>query len=169
MSQASVDPSHPNLYPDPVEYEGRRLEGKVVVVFGASSGIGAAAVTRFAREGALVVAAARRADRLDQLVTEVRSDGGEATAATCDVRVEDDIARTVGETVSRYGQLDGAFNNAGVPGGGRPIHDLSAEALDETLAVNLRGVALCLKHEVLAMRDQARAAVLALCAEPDTG
>jgi len=149
-----VDPSHPNLHPAPVDYEGRRLEGKVVIVFGASSGIGAAAVTRFAREGASVVAAARRADRLDELVSEVRAKGDEASPSTCDVRREEDIARTVADAVTRYGHIDGAFNNAGASGSAQPIHALSADSFDEVVAVNLRGVALCLKHEIAAMQEQ---------------
>ncbi len=147
---------HPNLYPPPITYEGRRLEGKVVIIFGASSGIGAAAATRFAREGAAVAAAARRADRLDGLVAAIRGAGGEAMASPCDVRAEKEITRTVSETISRYGRLDGAFNNAGVSGTAQPIHNLSAASFDELIAVNLRAVALCLKHEVLAMRNLGR-------------
>jgi A-factor type gamma-butyrolactone 1'-reductase (1S-forming) len=148
-----TDTTHPNLYPPPITYEGRRLDGKVVIIFGASSGIGAAAATRFAREGAAVTAAARRGDRLDELVASIRGEGGEATAMHCDVRAEEQIAQAVTETVSRYGHLDGAFNNAGVSGMAQPIHRLSADAFDELIAVNLRAVALCLKHEVLAMRS----------------
>jgi NAD(P)-dependent dehydrogenase (short-subunit alcohol dehydrogenase family) len=142
----------PNLYPPPISYQGRRLEGKVVIIFGASSGIGAAAATRFAAEGAAVAVAARRADRLDELVAAIRGAGGRATALPCDVRAEGDIARAVNDTVSRCGRLDGAFNNAGVSGTAQPIHNLSASSFDELIAVNLRAVALCLKHEVCAMR-----------------
>jgi NAD(P)-dependent dehydrogenase (short-subunit alcohol dehydrogenase family) len=154
MSQQSLDASHRNLYPSPLEYEGRRLEGKVVVVFGASSGIGAAAVTRFAHEGAQVVAAARRADRLEHVVDDVRGEGFEASVSVCDVRVEAEVAQAIADAIDRYGRLDGAFNNAGIPGAVKPIHDVSADGWDETMAVNLRGVALCLKHELRAFRDQ---------------
>ena len=147
---------HPNLYPPPITYEGRRLEGKVVIIFGASSGIGAAAAARFAREGASVVATARRADRLEALVAAIESDGGEAMAVQCDVRAEEQIARAVAKTISRHGRVDGAFNNAGVSGTAQPIHRLSAGSFDELIAVNLRAVALCLKHEVLAMRSLGR-------------
>jgi A-factor type gamma-butyrolactone 1'-reductase (1S-forming) len=148
--------THPNLYPTPLEYTGRRLEDKVIVVFGASSGIGAAAVTRFAREGATVVAAARRVGRVEALARAVVEDGGSASSAVCDVRREEDIERTVRTTVERYGRLDGAFNNAGIPGGARPIHRLHAGDLDEVLAVNLRGIALCLKHEIAALLELGR-------------
>lgn len=147
---------HPNLYPMPITYEGRRLDGKAVIIFGASSGIGAAAATRFAREGAAVAAAARRADRLDDLVATIRSEGGTAIGLQCDVRDEEQIAQAVSGTISRYGHLDGAFNNAGVSGTAQPIHRLSADSFDEVITVNLRAVALCLKHEVLAMRSLGR-------------
>lgn len=152
----TLDLDHPNLHPAPLEYDGRRLDGNVIVVFGASSGIGAAAVTRFAREGATVVAAARRAERIETLARSVVERGGSASSSVCDVRQESDIARTIEETVDRYGRLDGAFNNAGITGAARPIHLLDAAALDEVLAVNLRGVALCLKHEIAAMLDLGR-------------
>ena len=144
---------HPNLYPPPITYVGRRLVGKVVIIFGASSGIGAAAAIRFAREGAAVAATARRVDRLDGLVADIRSGGGDAIAVHCDVRAEEHIARAVSETISRYGRVDGAFNNAGISGTAQPIHKLSAQAFDELIAVNLRAVALCLKYEISAMRD----------------
>jgi A-factor type gamma-butyrolactone 1'-reductase (1S-forming) len=143
-----------NLYPSPLAYEGRRLEGKVIVVFGASSGIGEAAVIRFASEGASVVAAARRAERLSSLVIDVEDSGGNAAASVCDVRDEDDIARTVAETVERFGRIDGAFNNAGVSGLAQPIDRMTPDIFDDVMAVNLRGVALCMKHEIRAMRDQ---------------
>jgi A-factor type gamma-butyrolactone 1'-reductase (1S-forming) len=148
--------NRPNLYPSPITYEGRRLDGKVVIIFGASSGIGAAAAARFAREGASVVATARRADRLEALVADIRSGGGEAMAVQCDVRDEEQIAQAVADTISRHGRMDGAFNNAGVTGTAQPIHRLSADSFDDLIAVNLRAVALCLKHEVLAMRSLGR-------------
>jgi A-factor type gamma-butyrolactone 1'-reductase (1S-forming) len=145
--------NHPNLFPEPLKYEGRRLEDKVIVVFGASSGIGAAAVTRFAREGATVVAAARRADRLMELAGAVAAGGGVASTSVCDVRDEEAIQRTIATTIERYGRLDGAFNNAGIVGTARPIHQLTTGGFDETMAVNLRGVALCLKHEIAALLE----------------
>lgn len=148
--------THPNLYPTPLEYTGRRLEDKVIVVFGASSGIGAAAVTRFAREGATVVAAARRGERVEALAREVVEDGGSASSSVCDVREEADIERVITTTVERHGRFDGAFNNAGISGSARPIDRLQAADLDEILAVNLRGVALCLKHEIAALLELGR-------------
>jgi len=134
----------------------QRLEGKVVLVTGASSGIGEAAVRLFAAEGAKVVCAARRVDRLEAIVGEVRNAGLEATAVACDVTDEGSVADTVAAAVAAYGRLDGAFNNAGHGGIRGPIHTLDVGAFDRVMNVNLRGVFLCLKHEGAAMTGQGR-------------
>lgn len=143
-----------NLYPTPLTYEGRRLEGKVIVVFGASSGIGEAAVLRFAREGAAVMAAARRSERLISLVDQVTESGGRSAWSACDVRDEEQVSGTVARVVERFGRIDGAFNNAGVSGMAQPVDQMTPEVFDDVMAVNLRGVALCMKHEIRAMQDQ---------------
>lgn len=129
----------------------QRLANKVVLVTGASSGIGQAAARLFAAEGAAVVCAARRTDRLEELVADLRAAGLKATAVACDVADEASVAGAVAAAMDTYGRLDGAFNNAGHPGFPGPIHTLDAAAFDQVIAVNLRGVFLCLKHEVAAM------------------
>jgi NAD(P)-dependent dehydrogenase (short-subunit alcohol dehydrogenase family) len=134
--------------PSPIAFVGDRLAGKVLFVTGASSGIGEAAVRRFAAEGALVAAGARRVDRLEALAHELRDDGRVAIAVPCDVTVESSIAAAVEETVRTFGRLDGAFNNAGEGGAQRPMHEISAEKFDSVIATNLRGPFLCLKHQV---------------------
>lgn len=134
--------------PSPIAFVGDRLAGKVLFVTGASSGIGEAAVRRFAAEGALVAAGARRVDRLEALADELRDDGRVAIAVACDVTVESSIAAAVEETVRTFGRLDGAFNNAGEGGAQRPMHEISAEKFDSVIATNLRGPFLCLKHQV---------------------
>jgi len=131
-----------------------RLAGKVVLVTGASSGIGAAAARLFAAEGAKVVCAARRIDRLCEIVRELTDEGLEATAVACDVTDEDSVAAAVARAVDAYGRLDGAFNNAGHGGVRGPIHTLDAAAFDRVMNVNLRGVFLCLKHEAAVMVGQ---------------
>jgi NAD(P)-dependent dehydrogenase (short-subunit alcohol dehydrogenase family) len=140
--------------PAPLTFSANRLAGKVVFVTGASSGIGAAAARRFAAEGALVAAAARRTDRLEELVTQLRADGAEALAVACDVTDERSVARAVDATVAAFGGLDAAFNNAGHGGVHRPLHQIEAAEFDLVTATNLRGPFLCIKHQIPHLIDR---------------
>ncbi len=144
----------------PIESSSRRLEGKVVFVTGAASGIGAAATSLFAREGAHVVAASRRADRLEQLTGELRAAGHAAESQPCDVRDEDSVRAAIEGVIERHGRLDGAFNNAGVGGAQRRLHELSADRFDAVIGTNLRGVFLCMKHEIAAMLSNGGGAIV---------
>lgn len=139
------------LNPQPLTLTADRLAGRVILVTGASSGIGAAAADLFAREGAKVVLVARRAERIEPLAAQLAGLGLEAMAVACDVRVEGEVEAAVAAAVNRYGRLDGAFNNAGVGGSRGPLHELDVEAFDRILGTNLRGVFLCMKHEIPAM------------------
>lgn len=146
--------------PAPLTFTGDRLAGRVVLVTGASSGIGAAAAGRFAAEGAVVVLAARRLDRITDLAAELDRSGHEARAVRCDVTDERSVAATVEETVRAFGRLDGAFNNAGMGGTHRRLHEVDAKAFDDVLATNLRGPFLCMKYEVPAMIDAGGGAIV---------
>jgi A-factor type gamma-butyrolactone 1'-reductase (1S-forming) len=139
------------LYPELVTSTSDRLKGRTIVVFGASSGIGAAAVERFTAEGATVVAAARRLDKLEELASQL---GDAVVPHRCDVNVEDDVEAVVASTLDRFGRLDGAFNNAGVSGTARPMHDLVGDELRAVIETNVVAVAMCMKHELRAMREQ---------------
>ncbi|MER6951806.1 SDR family oxidoreductase [Nonomuraea sp. NPDC000554] len=138
-------------HPEPLELVSHRLAGRAILVTGASSGIGAAAARRFCAEGARVALAARRTDALERLAAELREDGHEAIAVTCDVTDEAAVSAAVDTVVREYGGLDGAFNNAGVGGAHLPLHEIPAAAFDSTASVNLRGVFLCMKYEIRAM------------------
>jgi NAD(P)-dependent dehydrogenase (short-subunit alcohol dehydrogenase family) len=146
--------------PAPLTFSAGRLAGKIVFVTGASSGIGAAAARRFAAEGALIAAAARRTDRLAELVAELRAGGSEALAVTCDVTDEWSVAAAVDATVAAFGGLDAAFNNAGDGGVHRPLHQIETAEFDRVLATNLRGPFLCIKHQIPHLIDRGGGAVV---------
>ncbi len=137
-----------------------RLADRVIFVTGASSGIGAAAVRRFAAEGAIVVGGSRRTDRIEALAAELVGEGLRASAVACDVRDETSVAEAIAAVVAQHGRLDGVFNNAGVGGAHEPLHELSAEKFDEVIATNLRGVFLCMKHEIAAMLETGGGAIV---------
>src|SRR5437773_11123083 len=90
-------------------------------------------------------AAARREDRITALATELREAGSEALAVRCDVTDEASVARAVDEVVRTFGRLDGAFNNAGIGGAQRPLHEIGTADFDRVLATNLPGPLPCMQ------------------------
>jgi NAD(P)-dependent dehydrogenase (short-subunit alcohol dehydrogenase family) len=127
------------------------LEGKVLIVTGASRGIGAAAAKLFAAQGAAVMLAARDEDALERVSVEIGRGGGEAYAVPTDVTDARAVERLVAMTGDRCGRLDGAFNNAGQGHRPVPLADVDPADFDRMLAVNLRGVFLCLRAELAAL------------------
>lgn len=130
---------------------------RVGIVTGASQGIGRHAAFGLARSGAKVVLAGRSDDGQETVEIiaadrQVRDAGGEAVFVRTDVRHEDDIEAMVEATMSRYGALHFAVNNAGYSGINDPIEDQTAANYDDVFAVNVRGLLLCMKHEIRAMR-----------------
>ncbi len=127
-----------------------RLSGTVSLVIGASSGIGKATARELARLGSKVVLAARRTEKLQAIVKEIKDLGGEATACTADAAVLEDIKRMVAFAEETYGRLDFAVNTAG-GGSPGPFLQYSPEVLDEMLELNLRGLFLAMQAQVAAM------------------
>lgn len=126
--------------------------GQVALVTGASSGLGEATAWRFAQEGAKVVVAARRADQGARVVQRIEAAGGEALFVQADVSRAGDVERMVASTLDRFGRLDCAVNNAGIAGPRfTPIADVTEAQWDEVMGVNLKGVWLCMKHEIPAL------------------
>jgi NAD(P)-dependent dehydrogenase (short-subunit alcohol dehydrogenase family) len=130
----------------------RAFAGRVVLVTGASRGIGAAVAAGFAAAAAQVVLAARDDTALDRQVNIIAAAGGEAVALPVDVTREESVAALLDGIWDRFGRLDAAVNNAA--GGGRPplpLADWGTDEFDSALAVNLRGTFLCMKHELRLM------------------
>lgn len=129
------------------------LPGKVTLITGAGSGIGAAAARVFAREGATVVLTGRREERLAAVAGELRESGAEASYIVADVSRPEAARSAVAFAVEKYGRLDAAFNNAGIGGDRTPLHLMSDDVYDTIMDTNVRGVWNCLRHEIAAMLE----------------
>lgn len=136
------------------------LRDKVVLVTGASSGIGAASAAAFAREGAVVLAAARRVAEGEAVAAAIRADGGRARFLQADVTREDDIRRLVETAVAEYGRLDVAFNNAGTDGRFSPFLDQDEANYDLVMNTNVRSVFWSMKHQIAAMLKSGGGAIV---------
>lgn len=137
------------------------LAGKAALVTGAASGIGWASALAMAAAGARVLAADRDGEGAERCAAAIRAVGGEAVSHQADVTVEADVAAMVEAAVRQFGRLDCAFNNAGVaPNPSAELADVTEADWARVIGVNLTGVFLCLKHEILAMRGAGGGAIV---------
>ncbi|MDT3671008.1 MAG: SDR family NAD(P)-dependent oxidoreductase [Aromatoleum sp.] len=130
------------------------LQDKVAIVTGAGMGMGAATARLFAEAGARVVVADVNESAGRQIVEEIVAAGGEAFFQRANVSVAADVEALVAAAVSRYGRLDVAVNNAAVTPDAKPLAEMDEADFDRVIAVDLKGVALCLKYELAQMIRQ---------------
>jgi len=138
-----------------------QLNGKVALITGGASGIGRATALTFAREGAKLIIADMNEDGGQQTVHMIAEHGGEATFVQVDVSRATEVEAMISKTVQTYGRLDCAHNNAGI--GSRPrvlLHELSEESWERVISINLKGVWLCMKYEIIQMCTQGGGAIV---------
>ncbi|MDX5480764.1 MAG: SDR family oxidoreductase [Hymenobacteraceae bacterium] len=136
----------------------RQFQDKVALVTGGSFGIGRATAVLFAQHGAKVAVVDWKED--EETVNSIRSAGGEAIFIRCDVSKPSEVKAMVDQTVSTFGRLDYAFNNAGIEGESAPTHEVTEENWDRVIGINLKGVWLCMKYELPHMLSQGKGAIV---------
>lgn len=124
------------------------LTGQVLLITGGANGLGRATAMLAAARGASVMIGDLEAGPAEEVVESIRAEGGRAAYRTVDVSREEDIERLVSDTVHEFGGLTRAFNNAGFPSKGVPLKDVTLADWNHTIAVNLTGIFLGVKHEV---------------------
>ncbi len=137
-----------------------RLDGKTILITGAATGIGRATAQLAAERGARVVVADVADEAAGQTVRAIADAGGEAHYIPTDVSDAASVKQLVLSTVERFGALDGAFNNAGISGDTAITARCSEDNFDRIMAINLKGVWLCMKEEIRAMLDAGGGAIV---------
>jgi len=130
-----------------------KLEDKVAVVTGGASGFGRAICELYAKEGAKVVVAGRRAAEGEETVRLLRAQGGEGFFVTTDVSKAAQVKDLVDRTMQKFGRLDFAFNNAGIEQEPTPFLEQDEETYDRVMDINVKGVWLSMKYEIQAMLE----------------
>jgi NAD(P)-dependent dehydrogenase (short-subunit alcohol dehydrogenase family) len=136
------------------------FDGKVALVTGAASGLGLATATAFAESGAAVALADWNESAVRQVADALRAKGHRTLAIHCDVADDNQVAEMVERTVSTFGRLDSAYNNAGVQNILAETADVTREDFDRVIGINLRGVWSCMKFELRQMLKQGAGAIV---------
>jgi NAD(P)-dependent dehydrogenase (short-subunit alcohol dehydrogenase family) len=137
-----------------------KFAGKVAFVTGAANGIGRAAALAFAREGASVVVADVSEKGNKETARLIEELGGQSLAVNCDVRRNEDVHGALRATVEKFGRLDFAFNNAGIEYATKDAADVTEDEWDRIMDIDLRGVFLCMKHQIPLMLEHGGGAIV---------
>ncbi len=130
------------------------LENKVALVTGGTSGIGKATAIALGVAGAKVVFSGRREEEGENTANSIRQSGAECLFVRSDVSSEVEVKALIQTIIEQYGRLDCAFNNAGIDPSPKPLHEQSVEDFDKLMAINVRGLFLCMKYEIQQMLTQ---------------
>lgn len=136
------------------------FQNQVALVTGGSFGIGKATAVAFAQRGAKVIIVDWKEDSEGTTLKQVKESGSAGLFIQCDISKPGNVKAMIAETVATYGRLDFAFNNAGIEGIQAPTHECTEENWDKTLNINLKGVWLCMKEEILQMRRQGKGVIV---------
>jgi NAD(P)-dependent dehydrogenase (short-subunit alcohol dehydrogenase family) len=150
----------------------KMLDGKVVIVTGAGSGIGEASAKVFARHGARVVVTDSNGETASRVAAAIRTGGGDAIDLTVDVSDEAQVIAMVREAVEHFGRIDGAFNNAGIPGAQASLTEQTVKDWKAVIEIDLIGLWYCMNHEIRSLMESGggsivnNASIGALAASP---
>lgn len=136
------------------------LENKIVIVTGGGAGIGQGSAEVLAREGATVIVSDINLASAEETVQRITAKGGTAIAVKTDVSDKKEVDALIQLAIDTYGRLDGAFNNAGIPGPTTPLADYADEDFDKVIATNLKSVWLCMKAQINVMLKQGGGAIV---------
>ncbi len=136
------------------KYKINIMKQKVALITGGTSGIGRRTALMLADKGYSIVIAGRNEESGNQLVDQIRLNGGEASYFRTDVTLESEVIDSVASAINRYGHIDYLFNNAGTEGLLGPLESNSEEIIDTVLSVNIKGILLCIKHVLPIMKQQ---------------
>lgn len=136
------------------------MRNRVALITGGSAGIGKATSLLFAEKGARVIIADVAVEQGEETVRLIRKDGGEAIFLKCDVSDAKQVKGLIDKTVSTFGRIDFAFNNAGIEGISAPTAECTEENWDRTININLKGVWLCMKYEIEQMLKQKQGVIV---------
>lgn len=139
------------------------IADKSIIITGASSGIGYAAALLFAENGALLTLADRDAAGGEKILAAVVAQGGTAQFVQTDIASPEAVRKMVDQAVTKFGRLDRAFNNAGIPNVGKRVHELEVDEWRRMIDINLTGTFLCIKYEVEAMLRTGGGAIVNTC------